>query len=403
MNTNAKYNVHYALIHALFWTAYCTGTGYMSSRLLSIGYNSAQVGIVIALCGAGSILSQSLLSGVIDRSGRRKLKPVILTCVLLAILLSAVELFFPTNMAILGICYGLNVVALQFLLPLINSMSVCCIGPVNFGLGRAIGSLTFALAAFVVGRLVTGYGMTVLSIVRICAFAAFVIAALRFPITFCEPTDKKADREEGFFKRNPGFLTLMLGCTLVYFCQTLINNNGYQIVASKGGDNTALGISLALAALIEVPVMLMFRKLLKFKSAAFWFVLSGFGYAAKAFAFLAAPDVTFYYIAQIAQLIGWPLMQVASVQYVRTITTDRDTTRGQACITATYSIALIAGSPLGGFILEYLGVSSMLLTAAFCSLAGGAIMLVGIRIGERAYARRNNPPTQKILSTGSAN
>ena len=382
--THIRNNIHYALIHALFWFAYCTGTGYMASCLLSIGYNNAGVGIVIALCGAGAVLAQSLLSGVIDHSGKKLLKPITAICVLTEIILSGVTFFFPADKVIVGFCYGMNVVSLQFLVPLINSMSICCKGRINFGLGRAAGSLVFAFAAFFVGRMVTAYGMKALPVIRSIAFAAFVICVLTFPISYSEPIKRSKQKEDGFFRRNPGFTAIMVGCTLVYFCQTLLNNNGYQVIVSKGGDNASHGIALAIAALIEVPVMLIFQKLLKIKGPAFWFALSGFGYAAKAFAYLAAPNVILYYVAQIAQLVGWPLMQVASVAYVRTITTDQDTTRGQAYITATYSIALIAGSPVGGFILQYMGVPAMLVTAGICSITGGAIMLAGIRRRSRS-------------------
>lgn len=375
---NKRINLHYALIQALFWAAYCTGTGYMASCLLSIGYNNTGVGIAIALSGAGAVLAQSVLSGVIDRSGKKLLKPVILVCVITAIVLSLVELLFPADKIIIGICYGVNVASLQFLVPLINSMSICGRGEINFGLGRAAGSFVFAFAAVFVGKMVTIHGMGALSVIRSIAFTAFVICALTFPLDYSEPITGTKQKEDGFFRRNPGFAAIMAGCILVYFCQTLLNNNGYQVIVSKGGDNVSHGTALAIAALIEVPVMLVFQKLLKIKGPAFWFALSGFGYAVKAFAFLAAPSVIIYYVAQIAQLVGWPLMQVASVAYVRTITTDKDTTRGQAYITLTYSIALIAGSPLGGLLLQYLGVPVMLITAGICSIAGGAIMLAGI-------------------------
>ena len=105
---NIRNNIHYALIQALFWSAYCTGTGYMASCLLSIGYDSAGVGIAIAISGAGAVLAQSVLSGVIDRSGKKLLKPVILICVVTSIVLSLVELLFPTDKLIVGICYGVN-------------------------------------------------------------------------------------------------------------------------------------------------------------------------------------------------------------------------------------------------------------------------------------------------------
>ena len=378
-------NFHYAMIQALFWLTYCTGTNFISSCLLSIGYSNSQVGIVIALCGALSAVLQPLFAGIIDRSGKRLLKPVLFSAVVLAVLLSAVELICPENLIVMGVCYGINIVALQFVIPLMNSMSILSRrGYVDFGLGRAVGSLVFAVAAVIVGRLVTGYGMQVLAIVRMAGFTAFLLCAMLFPIRMEEPINRTREREPGFFQRNTGFLAVVIGCVFVYLCQTLTSFFGYQVIVSKGGNNTSLGIALGIAALVEVPVMLVFSRLIRWKPASFWFMLSGFGYAAKAFCFLVVPNVPLYYAAQLAQMIGWPLMQVASVRYVASVTTDSDATRGQAYITLTYSIAIMAGSAAGGYIIEHLGVPVMLVISVCCSLIGGAVITAGIKKRERA-------------------
>ena len=91
------------------------------------------------------------------------------------------------------------------------------------------------------------HGMGALSVIRSIAFTAFVICALTFPIDYSEPIVGTKQKEEGFFRRNPGFAAIMVGSTLVYFCQTLMNNNGYQVIVSKGGDNVSHGIALAIA------------------------------------------------------------------------------------------------------------------------------------------------------------
>ena len=286
---------------------------------------------------------------------------------------------YDTNGVAVAVFYGINIVALQFLIPLMNSMSICSKGNISFGFGRSIGSFSFAIFSLFLGRLVTDYGMNILCVIRTVSFAAFIVAVCTFPIRVIDPADISKRKETGFFKKNPGFLTLMFGCVLVYFSHMLMTYYCYQIVASKGGDNTVLGVVLGIGAFIEAPVMLGFSKLLKIKSASFWFKFSGFGFAIKAVVFLAAGSIPGLYIAALTQMLGWPVISVASVKYVDSITTDYDTTRGQAYITLTYSLALVVGAPVGGIVLQMFGVQTMLIVAAVTALAGGLAIRAGIK------------------------
>lgn len=379
---------HYSVIQGFFWMAYCAGTGFSSTYLLNIGFENAEIGILIALSGLLAAILQPSFAGKIDRSGKRLLKPVIFGGILTASGLSALILLLPEGLWVLcGICFAGNLTVMQLLIPLINSLSICGKESrwINFGFARAVGSLTYAGLSYILGMLISGLGMGVLSWVRILSFAALAASLAAFPIRFTEAEKKEPKKQEsGFFARYPGFTVMMAGCFLLYLCHSFLTYYNYQIVLTKGGNEETYGVVIALAAMLELPVMFGFARMQKRAAAAVWFRLSGVGYFLKALGCLLAMNMTAYYVVQIFQMTAWALISVASVSFVKEVTAPEDSTRGQAFITLSYTVAMAAGSLSGGFLLQLMDVNTMLIFAVAFAAAGTLILSLGIkRISER--------------------
>lgn len=378
--------VHYSLIQGFFWMAYCAGTGFSSTYLLSIGFENAQIGILIALSGLAAAALQPSLAGLIDRSGRRLLKPVIFAAAGMSAGLSLLQLLVSSEFQELcGFCFVGNLAMLQLLIPLINSLSICGRSRegINFGFARAVGSLCYAGVSYLLGILISEYGMAVLSQMRIFSFAALLLTLAIFPVRLTGQRTADRGRDEkkknGFFSRYPGFTVVMAGCFLLYLCHSFLTYYNYQIVLTRGGDERSYGVVIALAAALELPVMFGFARMLKKRPAAFWFGLAGFGYILKALTALLSGSMTAYYFVQIFQMMAWALISVASVSFVKEMTEAEDSTRGQACITMAYTTAMAAGSLGGGFLLQLLDVNIMLFLAVLSAAAGTGILLKGIQ------------------------
>ncbi len=373
---------HYSVIQAFFWIAYCAGTGYSSTYLLSVGFENAEIGILIALSGILAALLQPLLAEVIDRSGRRLLKPVIFGGTAAAGLLSFLILLLPEAAYLpAGICFAGNLTVMQLLIPLINSLSVSGTESrwINFGFARAVGSLAYAVISYILGMLIAGAGMDLLSWVRIAAFLAMAAGIAVFPVKITEPLSDRRVKEEGFLKKYPGFGTMMAGCFLLYLCHSILTYYNYQIVLTKGGDEKTYGIVIALAAVLELPVMFGFSGMLKKAPARFWFRLSGAGYIGKSLGALLAGNMAAYCGIQVFQMFAWALISVASVSFVKEITDQEDSTRGQAYVTLSYTAAMACGSLGGGFLLQILGVQTVLILSVCSAAAGTAVLSLGLR------------------------
>ena len=401
MKTNAF--IHYSVIHGFFWMAYCAGTGFSSTYLLNIGFSNGEIGILVAAAGLCAAFLQPTLATRIDLSGKRLLKPVLYGCILAAVGLSALLLMLPAGYRLAGgICFGGNLCVLQLMIPLINSLSICGRDSenINFGFSRAIGSLTYAAISYALGRMIAAVGMEMLARARIICFAGLLCSLFFFPVLFQEKQKIRMDVKKGknmqahfagreqpsgtggkeaFFYRNPGFLTMMAGCFLLYLCHSFLTYYNYQIVLSKGGSEQTYGVVIALAAMLELPVMFGFSAMLKKAPAALWFQLSGLGYICKAVGCLLAPGMMTYYGVQIFQMAAWAMISVASVSFVKEVTAPGDSTRGQAFVTLSYTTAMAMGSLSGGFLLQLMSVRMMLLCAIIFACSGSLVLSFGIR------------------------
>ena len=54
------------------------------------------------------------------------------------------------------------------------------------------------------------------------------------------------------------FGALLVGLVLIFISHAVLNSFTYQIVLDRGGDSQSMGTAMALASLIELPVMFLF-------------------------------------------------------------------------------------------------------------------------------------------------
>ena len=124
--------------------AYCGLFSFAAAYLLGRGFDTAQVGIILALANLLSCLLQPLAASIADRSVRLSLPQIIGAFTLLSAL-ALLALHFaalpPFLFAALYLAAGLLLDATQ---PLINALSVYYTSrgdQLDFGIGRGIGSM----------------------------------------------------------------------------------------------------------------------------------------------------------------------------------------------------------------------------------------------------------------------
>lgn len=371
----------YGFIHGAYWMAYAAVSGYASLYLLDLGFSNGTIGMLIALAGILSALLQPLAAGYADKPESLSLKTINIAIAVLAGVCGGALLLVRGSKALTLVLYALVLALLQLSTPLVNSLGVLSINcgcKLNYGVSKSASSVTFAAASFLLGRLSARFGGVVVPVAIAVCYAVFILSLCLYPKQKAQSTEQKA-ASSGFFRKYPRFLGVLAGCVLMLTSHVFINSFTLQVIRTKGGGSAEMGIAIAIAALSEIPTMLLFSWLLKKKSSAFWMRLTGFFFAFKALGSLLCSSVLGFYFFQATQIGAWALITVASVYYINAIMEPRDAVKGQAYYTTAYTLASALGGILGGRLIDTLGVNAMLLLGTLCAGLGTLIVCLFVQ------------------------
>ena len=383
----------FAMIQGSFWMSFCIIFGYVSVYLLSKGFSNSEIGIVIAVAGAISAFLQPLVADFADKTTKISLRYIISFFSLLIILVAIVLLIPGLHVLWIAIFYGTAVAGLQILTPLTNAIGMECVNrgiPVNFGLARGIGSISYAAVSYVAGRVVTTFSTDAIPVMIILLYVILIIATLSFRFPQSLPVDKteknktqkdgKVKGQKSFFATNRKFFLLLVGVTFSFISHNLINNYMFQIMQYHGGGSSEMGTALAIAATLELPTMLGFVYIIRKFNSGILLKVSGAFFFVKAILMFLAPNIVGIYISQGAQILAFALQVPASVYYVNSLMQPEDRVKGQAFMTATNTLGSIGGSLIGGVVLDYCGVKIFLLVSV---LVAGIGMLIIFAASEK--------------------
>lgn len=394
MNSSPKINtrlltLQYCILQGAYWASFCSIYAFSTVLLLAKGFSSSQIGITVALGNILGVILQPIFAGIADSSKRISLQK--LTAILSAItaLFFLLVYFLPNIFIGIAACFLLTDTFLQVTQPLVNSVSIYYVNQgisVDFGIARGVGSISYAAASSALGYLIERKGADVIILAGLLFLAIIILALLSMPVLKEEGNNAHSAPENSadtvskeslwqFFTRYKRFTVALLGVTLLFTFHNMTNSYLIQIVQALGGDSANMGTALSIAAVSELPAMLIFSKLLKRFRSNQLLILSGFFFAVKAGAYLLAGTVTQFYLAQVLQMGAFALYIPASVYYVNETMKDSDKFKGQAVMTATNTLGGVIGSLLGGFLLDYAGIKPLLMTG-FILAAGGAMLLL---------------------------
>ena len=357
----------YSLVQGFFWMSFAAVVGFSSVYLLDCGLTSSQVGLILAVSGIVAAVTQPMVAGYADQPAALSLKWIVLIVCGLAFLSSLLLLVvYRKSVLLTGLFYGSCSAFLQFLMPFINSLGTEMI---SRGVGRM--AVTAGVIAVPAGIMV-GYGL-------------LFVCVLAYP--FCRreteegkegipQTDTpKALSPAAFLKKYPRFAFVLGGTVLLYISHVLLNNFLYQIIQAKGGGSQETGFVMSFCACVELLPMFLFSYMLKKAGSDVWYRLCGVFMAGKAIASLLAPSLPVFYVVQILQLAGWGLIAIAPIYYVNSVISAEDAIKGQAYVGMSYTVANVAASLAGGWMIDLAGVRAMLAVASLAGAAGAAVVI----------------------------
>ncbi len=368
----------YGLIHGSYWMAYAAVSGYVSLYLLDLGFSSGEIGILIALAGLLSAVLQPLVAGYADNPNSMSLKTINLLLAASAGLCAGGLLLVRGSRILTLVLYGLTLALLQLSTPLVNSLAVTsirCGHSVNLGIAKSLGSASYAFACFLLGRLCARVGGILVPIAAALCYGLFFLCLCQYPKQrIPQAAEKPQTASSGFFRKYPGFAGFLAGCVLILISHVFINSFTLQIIEAKGGGSSEMGTATAISAMVEIPTMLLFARMLKKKPSSFWMRFTGFFFTLKSLGSLLCTGIPGFYFFQATQFLTWAVIAVASVYYINAIMEPQDAVKGQACYTMSYTLASVVGGILGGQLIDALGVDAMLLVGTISAALGTLVV-----------------------------
>lgn len=372
--------VGYASIQTFFWVCYASIMGFASMYLLQAGFDNSQVGLLIAGAGLLSALLQPVIAAYADRRGSTSLGKLLMLSGTLGLVAAAALVPTGSSLPLTGLFYGSIMVLLQLTTPLVNALGVATVNSgenMNFGMARGFGSLGYAVAAYLMGRLAQRFGPVIVPVGMGVGFALMVLSVKCYPpVSAGAGTEEKQGSGQGaFLRRYPRYAAVLVGLVLIFIGHVVLNSFAFQIVEAKGGSSQEMGAAMAFCAIIELPVMFLFGWMLKKGKSHVWFRLSGVFFFLKCLGTLLCTDIPGYYAVQLFQMFGWALMTVSAVFYINAIMAPGDGVKGQACYTVALTLGNVIGATIAGGILDRSGVQAMLMFGTVSSLVGAVIVM----------------------------
>jgi len=374
---------------------------FASVFMLAKGYDNMHIGITLA---AANLLALGLQPFVADHMDKAKGIKIIdaSAWMTLLMMLTGAGYFVFTGGSFMLAAVIVAILAIHALLqPLLNSLAFRLSESgtnVNFGIGRAGGSLGFSVIVGVLGTLVEKKG--VMS-VPVCAEVActLLIALLlltKYSFTKMKRANdieiaehaggKPAEAEEederidlrAFIRRNKYFFIMNLGISGLLFSNAILSNYMPQIAGGVGGTTEQTGRILSLMALLEMPTMIFIGTIKKHFRSTTLIKIASVGFTGKIVVCWLAGSVGVLFAAQAFQLVAFALLMPAMVYYVNEIMSPGEAVKGQSLFTMMFTFATIIASFAGGWILDASGPKVLTFAAALVTAAGAAVVFMSI-------------------------
>ncbi|WP_312654467.1 MFS transporter [Proteiniclasticum sp.] len=393
-------NIRYSFLHGGYWMVFGATYNFVTVYLLSKNFASDEIGIILASTNIFSALLQPLVAGFADRSKKDSLRAITSLMLFVCLSISVIMTFAPEIMVITALLYFLLLTVMLTIHPLINALGINYINKglaLNFGAARGMGSLTYAIMSLTLGVAVDRKGTDILPFVFAALFGLTFLFAIIFRLKSDEmlpeerhdqmdiQTHKGNSSDEpdhlslfGFVAKYKKFTAYLMGIILIFICFNIINIYMIKIVENVGGNETSMGTAFAIAAVLELPVMLTFSKLIRRYDIGMMLKFSAMIFTLKTFVTLVSTNMFMIYVAQGLQMLSYAIFIPGSIYYVNQVLERKDMIKGQAFTTAATTLGGVGGSLIGGWLLTFTSVANTLLFGLTLSALGLVVMFFSI-------------------------
>lgn len=376
---NDKLNIRFAFFSCALYLLYGVLYNYAAFYMQEKGADNTHVGIVMAAASAVCILLQSGMGRFLDTFKRFSSWHVFM---LFSIILTV---------SVAGLCVTGSLTAILFFFfiiliilmtdsSLLNTFGMEYVNQgldLNLPLSRGLASVSSAGMTLIMGHIITrtsadSIPMAFFAGQALTFFALFLLKPAPQERSV-RPSGEKHEKSSSVWQ--PGLLTLLIGMLLCYLSYTAITVFQVNIIESVGGGSRELGISVAIACIVELPIMAAFIPLSKRFSYASLLRLSCIFFLVRAVLMMFASSVYAVYALQTLTMMSHGLFIPASAYYINSITDDSAKATAQALIGIfSFGLSGLISNLVSGIILDYFSVKTML--ALMSALAAIGLVMV---------------------------
>jgi len=407
-----KLNAEYASTFGAYWMIYGITGSFASVFMLAKGYDNMHIGLTLAAANLLALVLQPFVSDHMDKAKGIRIIDASVWMTLLMMLIGTGYFVFTGGSFMLAAVIVLILAIHALLQPLLNALAFRLSESgtnVNFGIGRAGGSLGFSAILAVLGTLVEKKGVMT---VPVCAEAACALLIALLFLTKCSFNRIKnanaaeiAGKAEGslsaagtndderidlkaFIRRNKYFFIMNLGISGLLFSNAVLSNYMAQIAGGVGGTTEQVGRILSLMAFLEMPTMIFIGVIRKHFTSRTLIKIASVGFTGKILVCWLAGSVGVLYAAQAFQLVAFALIMPSMVYYVNEIMSPGEAVKGQSLFTMMFTFSSIAASFAGGWILDVSGAKVLTFISTLITAAGAVIVFLSI---DKVEDHRNLP------------
>ena len=402
MDSKYKFlTLKYALINASFMFMICATVGYGYNFLSQSGFADGTVGIIITAVSICGLIGQTLSGSVIDKSQKLDEKKFLSFAMVCVVALAVLLALMPEGSIGMIVMTLLCFTSASIGMPILNSLAFVYENDgqkINYGLCRGIGSAAWAIGSSLIGQLWGMMGRKILPW-YVVAFAVVSFLLVQWmPSPSREASDViENDPGEGkpakglsyvaFFKKYKKIIPVLAALVLLYFCHMMINTYMAKIVGNMlgsaagtpGAVESVQGNFLFIAAMVELPTMFLFSKIIEKISIQKVMVIASVIWSIKHALTWLCPNVYIFYGIAVLQMFAYAAMAPAIVYFANQSVEELDRNKSQAVFAASNTVGNLLSSLVGGQLFQFMNVPNVIMIGVIASIIGTILMAIGIK------------------------
>lgn len=369
LEKNNKINIGCHILFGLFFIIFLTIYGYGVYFLSQMGISYIEIGFIMGMSALIASILQPIIGRFIDKHHYSWQNVILILCFL--IIICCISMYFAP-VILCNLLFSLVIIFAGCMYPFINSSPFYYENKgikTNFGVSRGFGSLSFTIFSLIIGFCLTKANPMILPLFTIVS-SFFIMVTIYLLPDYGMETKSKSKLKGNILKKYPIFTLILVALVFFMTFQNMFECYMINILENIGGNVADVGVSNSISAVLELPIMFFFVKILDKISAKKLIVIAGAFYILRALLIFFAANPMDIYLSQILQMFTFAIIMPASVHLTNDIVDEENQYEGQAFLGATVTVGLIFANFIGGNVLQTYDVKLLYALLIFLTVIG---------------------------------